>query len=498
MNEKNKTQLGKILLKQKLVKPDDLASLLEEQEQEQGDHERLASKVLERGYVSKRDLLLALGEQYGMPAADLDEVEIELANLDLIPREIAEKHLVLPVSMSGDNIRLAMANPQDKRVIEEIEFVSGKRVFANIALHSQIVSAIAKCYDLKDTGGKIYRGPSFRTSTTQEAAWKQAGEPDNAGTITPGPLVDESDLGIEVDFIDEEPPPEEPKVVAEERLSTPPAQSSKPLSDSLETKTVGSDTQTQIRILVVDDEEDILLLISRVLKERGYHVITAMRGLEAIEKVKLEKPDIVILDAMLPEVHGFDICKKIKGSRRYGHIPVIMISAIYRGWRYAKDLKESYGVDDFIEKPFKISDLLEKVELQSRARSARSIPREDELSKEAERLLAAGIDRYRSGQVDEAVDLLKKAVDIDPLAAKLHYHLALLLGKKGLNYQAIRSLENALELAPDHFPALKNLAVLYQKAGFKYKAIETWERALGYCPDEATREGIKHHLVSLL
>jgi DNA-binding response OmpR family regulator len=235
-----------------------------------------------------------------------------------------------------------------------------------------------------------------------------------------------------------------------------------------------------------------------VLADRNYQVITASRGLEAIKKVQSENPDMIILDAMLPEVHGFDICKKIKGSSKYGQIPVIMISAIYRGWRYAQDLKDSYGVDDFIEKPFKIQQLIKMVEKYSPANPSKNASMAEELSKEAETTLADGIKAYRAGRIDEAIEMIKKGIKIDPLAYRLHYHLALLLGKKGLNYQAIRALENTLELAPEYFPALKNLAVLYQKAGFKFKAVETWERALRHCEEEEAREGIKRHLVSLL
>jgi DNA-binding response OmpR family regulator len=235
-----------------------------------------------------------------------------------------------------------------------------------------------------------------------------------------------------------------------------------------------------------------------VLKEKGFQVITAARGLEAIKKVQSETPNMIILDAMLPEIHGFDICRRIKKSSKYGHIPVIMISAIYRGWRYAQDLKNSYGVDEFIEKPFKINEFIETVQQLMTARSSEVPPPEEELSKEAERILSRCVKAYQSGKLDEAIEMLKKGIEIDPLAFKLHYHLALLLGKKDLHYQAIRSLENALELAPDYFPALKNLAVLYQKTGFKFKAIETWERALGHCQEEDLRAQIKDHLVSLL
>ena len=65
---------------------------------------------------------------------------------------------------------------------------------------------------------------------------------------------------------------------------------------------------------------------------------------------------------------------------------------------------------------------------------------------------------------------MKRGSQIDPLAYRVHYHLGLLYGKKGLVYEAIQALETAVEINGKHFPALKNLAVLYQKAGFKREA----------------------------
>ncbi|MCP4679921.1 MAG: response regulator [Deltaproteobacteria bacterium] len=509
MGDNNKTQLGKILLKQKLVDPSDLDSLLQEQKI---DHERLASKALGKGLIDEIKALKALSEQHGVPATNLDEVEIVLKNLDVIPQDIALKHLILPVAIAADTIYLAMANPNDRRVIDEIEFVTGKRVFPHVALHSQLGGIIDKCYKAHDAGQEFYRGKLFGIAKNRaDAAMVKPAEPNPAGTVIPDSVAGtDIDFSVDVDIPIEEASvaeavPEEPELMEPlatltepEMAPADPAAVAPVLPQPSEPTGKKSARKSGARkILVVDDEDDIRLLISRVLTDKGYTVVAAARGLEAIQKVQSEKPDMLVLDAMLPEVHGFDICKKIKGSSKYGHIPVIMISAIYRGWRYAQDLKDSYGVDDFIEKPFKINELLEKVEKYSRV-STEVESRSEDLSKEAERTLSAGIKAYRAGKLDEAVDLLKKGVGIDPLAFKLHYHLALLLGKKGLSYQAIRSLENALELAPDYFPALKNLAVLYQKAGFKFKAIETWERALGYCTDEEMREGIKRHLVSLL
>ncbi len=253
----------------------------------------------------------------------------------------------------------------------------------------------------------------------------------------------------------------------------------------------------QPTVLVVDDEDDIRRMLRRVFAQKGYEVVEAARGLEALEAVRSHVPDVILLDAMLPEVHGFDICRRIRGSRRYGHIPIIMVSAIYRGWRVAEDLKQSYGVSAFLEKPFKIGDVLGAVEraLAGRSEEAQG---DDELSREAGDILSASMAAYQEGDLDTAIGHLRRAVGIDPLAFKLHYHLGLLHGRREELFEAIQALETAIDLSPRHFPALKNLAILYQQAGFKHKAIEMWERALASSPDDETRRGIKEHLMGLL
>lgn len=487
MSNKNKIQLGKILLKQKAVDAQELDSLLKDQR-----GQRLASKALEEGLLDETQVLKALSEQHGIPAASLNEIELRLSNLDMIPKDIAVKHMILPMVVTEDAITLAMANPEDQRVIDEIEFVSGKRVFPHVALHAHLVKVIERAYAAKESGDiHVYRTDRF-SSVDQARPYPKSEDSDvlqAPGTVIADREEDSMELVIEVDVPEEEElkpdPKKAPPVPMPSMTATPPVP---PTPEKLVQKT----------ILVVDDEDDIRLLFSRVLTEKGYHVITASRGLEAIKKVQSETPSMIILDAMLPEIHGFDICRRIKGSTKYGHIPVIMISAIYRGWRYAQDLKNSYGVDEFIEKPFKINELVKKVTHLMESESQNEPPPQEELSKEAEKILTQCIAAYKSGNIEDAITLLKQGIDIDPLAFKLHYQLALLLGKKNMHYQAIRSLETALELQPDYFPALKNLAVLYQKTGFKFKAIETWEKAHGYCDDDKMKETIKTHLMNLL
>jgi DNA-binding response OmpR family regulator len=253
-------------------------------------------------------------------------------------------------------------------------------------------------------------------------------------------------------------------------------------------------------VLVVDDEEEIRKLLKRLLTQKGHRILEADRGLLALRLVKDHVPDLIILDAMLPELHGFDIARRIKGSAKYGRIPIIMVSAVYRGWRIAEDLKQSYGIEEYLEKPFRIIDVLEAVQrlLARGDRPSQPVRDPEYLSAEAEKALNEGIAAYKAGKIDEAIEHLKRGVGIDPLAYRLHFHLALLHGKNGHIYEGIQELERAIDLHPRHFPALKNLAVLYEKAGFKNKAVEMWERCAAAAPDDGARDAIKQHLVKLI
>jgi DNA-binding response OmpR family regulator len=254
------------------------------------------------------------------------------------------------------------------------------------------------------------------------------------------------------------------------------------------------------KILVVDDEADIRKMLCRLLAKAGYHVLEADRGVQALRLVKEQTPDLIVLDAMLPEVHGFDIARRIKGSRRYGSIPIVMVSAVYRGWRYAEDLRGTLGVDDFIEKPFTLQDVLATIQKRLGANGPSSVPRaSDEESRiDVDQALQEAVVAFKAGRLDEAIEHLHRGVAIDPLAFRLRFQLGLLYGRKGQVYEAVSELETTVSVNPQHFPAVKNLAILYQKAGFRNKAVETWERALALAPDEATRLSIKDHLVRLL
>jgi len=104
------------------------------------------------------------------------------------------------------------------------------------------------------------------------------------------------------------------------------------------------------KILVVDDEEDILVLIKYNLEKEGYRVLTALSGETALNLVRSEVPDLVLLDLMLPGVDGTEVCRQIKGNNNTSHISVIMLTAKSEEMDIVIGLE--LGADDYITKPF--------------------------------------------------------------------------------------------------------------------------------------------------
>lgn len=114
------------------------------------------------------------------------------------------------------------------------------------------------------------------------------------------------------------------------------------------------------KILIVDDELDILRLTSLRLKKLGYDVITATDGKEALDSIRDNAPDLVLLDIILPVMSGTNVCKKIKDDEQLKHIPVILFTASSNIMTAEKAKK--LRADDYIVKPFDPGELAKKVE----------------------------------------------------------------------------------------------------------------------------------------
>ncbi len=516
----DKKPLGRILLEQRAVSASELDRALSDK----SSSGRLASRLTDQGILRDVEALKALSEQYGVPGIDLGQLCLRLEDLDLLPKEIAEAHGILPVLVREDRLFMAMGNPENRRVLEELEFVTGKKVYAYVALDSAIRRLIDVAYQKKARGELYYVGPRCPAETLTRLNINPDGSPravfsdlplgtdgDGRGGASPSLMPREPIPSLSA-MPDQPVPRRSSALVVDDatRLSSAEEVEDQAFGTlSSEDSVVGplpstsassARTPGQRTIIVVDDDDAIRKMVARLLIKSGHRVVEADRGLVALRLVKEQNPDLIVLDAMLPELHGFEIARRIKNSRRYGKTPIIMVSAVYRGWRFAEDLRQGFGVDAYLEKPFKIEELARLVEECLRGDGAPSEPEPEPgaAGVEAEEALNAGVAAYRAGRFEEAVEHLRRGLAIDPLAYRLHFHLGLLYGKTGQIFEAIGELEAAIELNGRHFAAAKNLAILYQKAGFRNKAVETWQRAQSLAPDDETRKSIRDHLVELL
>jgi phosphate regulon transcriptional regulator PhoB len=114
-----------------------------------------------------------------------------------------------------------------------------------------------------------------------------------------------------------------------------------------------------VKILVVDDEQDIAELVAYNLSREGFATVKAYDGEAALNKVRLEKPDLLILDLMLPGMSGLDICKAIRANPETARLPIIMLTA--KSDEFDKILGLEIGADDYITKPFSVKELMARV-----------------------------------------------------------------------------------------------------------------------------------------
>ncbi|MGA3279413.1 MAG: response regulator [Smithella sp.] len=113
------------------------------------------------------------------------------------------------------------------------------------------------------------------------------------------------------------------------------------------------------KILIVDDEQDIVELISYNLEKEGFSTIKAYDGVSVFNIIATKKPDLLILDLMLPGMNGLDICKKIRANPATADLPIIMLTA--KGDELDKIIGLEIGADDYITKPFSVKELVARV-----------------------------------------------------------------------------------------------------------------------------------------
>jgi len=118
------------------------------------------------------------------------------------------------------------------------------------------------------------------------------------------------------------------------------------------------------RILVVDDEPDFASIVQGNLEKEGFEVDIAYDGVEGLEKVKQNPPDAIVLDVMMPEKDGYEMCAELKNDPQYENIPIVLLTAVasrVTSTRYSHHDGMSTEADDYIPKPASSEDIIESI-----------------------------------------------------------------------------------------------------------------------------------------
>ena len=223
------------------------------------------------------------------------------------------------------------------------------------------------------------------------------------------------------------------------------------------------------KILIVEDEQDILQLVKHYLEKDGFRPITAMSGLDALKKVKEDKPDLVVLDLMLPEMDGLEVCKRLRSVPDTAMLPILMLTAKAEESDTIVGLE--LGADDYVTKPFSPKALVARVKA---------------LLRRVERIPDGGLDLHRYGTL--TMNLARHEVSLGtqevPLTAKEFGLLEHLLRHRGrvltrevlLNavwgydyYGTTRTVDVHIRRLKQKLPFLEEAIVSVKSLGYKLK-----------------------------
>ena len=159
------------------------------------------------------------------------------------------------------------------------------------------------------------------------------------------------------------------------------------------------------KILIIEDEEDLVKGLILNLEDEGYELDYALNGKEGLEKALKEKPDLILLDIMLPGINGLEICKELRRNKI--DIPILMLTA--RGEEIDKVIGLEIGADDYISKPFSIRELMARVKahLRRENRSVETVPGVFQLES-----MKIDFEHYKVIRKDDEIDLTSLEVDV--------------------------------------------------------------------------------------
>jgi DNA-binding response OmpR family regulator len=119
------------------------------------------------------------------------------------------------------------------------------------------------------------------------------------------------------------------------------------------------------KILIVDDDPDLVEAVTMILESKKYDVVAAYGGLEGLEKAKTEKPDLMVLDVMMPDKDGYAVCKEMKADPKLRKIPILLLTAVVSKiptTHYTQQMGMETEADDYMDKPVEPAELVKRIE----------------------------------------------------------------------------------------------------------------------------------------
>ena len=207
----------------------------------------------------------------------------------------------------------------------------------------------------------------------------------------------------------------------------------------------------KFKILIADDSKDNLTLMSRYVEDEGYNYITAMNGVETLEKIRSEKPDLVLLDVNMPNMDGFEVLGEMRAEPAISHIPVIVLTAARLN---PSDMQEglNLGADDYVLKPFDRRELFARIRAKLRVKEAEDIIRKR--NRELNVLPEIGKELSARLDLEELLSVILRR-SVETLGAFGGH--ALVLNHNGLPVRKSFFASTSLSMADPQFPHLEGI-----------------------------------------
>lgn len=456
--------------------------------------DRVAADIAALTVENEAAVCEVFSDKMQVPALVLSTSTLDLRALLLIPSDLVREQKVLPVLSDGATLTVAATKAELPGLIGPLEVATGHRVVVVVALEPLLTAAIEAAFGALSEGETVLHGAR---SQSREPSLHLARAPIKVRM----PRADSVARAL--------------GAVLDEALEPT---GTRPLPKELQPSTtaaIGALRLKQVRVthrdhpttpiegvplarprplcLVVEDDDAIRGLIARVLRHDGCDVEEAADGQIGADALRQRRPDLLVLDAMLPHVHGFEICAAIKRSPTWATLPIIMVSAVFKGFESSRNIQEVHGADVFLEKPFEVNRLRHvAADLLKRPKPTTSTSPQQTLTSERARAL---VDHHLTvGDVNEANVVLDAWLAANPFSARAWLERGNIALQAGDDVAALRAYELASTYDGNLFIAHLSLAMMYERLGFVRRSRATWEKAAAAAPDEAVALKIRQQL----